>query len=316
VAVLFFSYAHADEALRDRLEVSLAMLRNSGVIQAWHDRRITAGDDFASTIDERMERADIILLLVSADFLASRYCYEIEMKRAMERQANGEARVIPVILRPCQWQDAPFGKLQAVPRDGVPVTKHANADEAFLEIANAIKAVVTKPSVSPTPEGTPPPSLPSTMLHASATVRSSNLRLKKTFTRADEDRFLDGAFEYMARFFEGSLAELQARNPQIETRFRRLNAETFTALAYREGTLAAFCRIFVSMVMGRGIAYSGDERSDGHSFNESLDVVHDDQMLGLRPSGFTSYALTGRTEFLTDEGAAEFYWARFMRGLQ
>lgn len=119
---LFFSYSHADEALRDQLEKQLAMLKRQGAIETWHDRRIGAGSDFGSEIDDHVNKDDIILLLVSSDFLASDYCYDREMLRAMERHKAGEAVVIPVILRACDWHNAPFGKLNAVPRDGRPVT--------------------------------------------------------------------------------------------------------------------------------------------------------------------------------------------------
>src|ERR1022692_4794022 len=96
---LFFSYSHKDEALRDVLEVHLAMLKRSGAITTWHDRRILVGDDFGQTIDENLEAADVILLLISPDFLASQYCYDRERTRALERADANEARVIPVILR-------------------------------------------------------------------------------------------------------------------------------------------------------------------------------------------------------------------------
>lgn len=90
MADVFFSYSHKDEALRDRLEVHLTMLKREGIIETWHDRRITAGDEFAGVIDARLESADLILLLVSADFLNSNYCFDVEMKRALERHAQAK----------------------------------------------------------------------------------------------------------------------------------------------------------------------------------------------------------------------------------
>lgn len=136
---LFFSYSHKDKDLRDKLEVQLSILKREGLIEAWHDRKIPAGDELDKAIDEKLEHADVILLLISPDFLASRYCYDIEVKRAMQRHAEGSARVIPVILRACEWQNAPFGKLVAVPTDGKAVTKWRDRDQAFLDVAQKIR---------------------------------------------------------------------------------------------------------------------------------------------------------------------------------
>jgi TIR domain len=138
---LFYSYSHRDEALRKKLETHLSLLKDQGVIQDWHDRRIQAGTEWDGVISENLERAKIILLLVSADFLASRYCRDIELKRAMQRHQAGTARVIPVILRPVDWHSASFGKLAALPKDGKPITSWRNRDEAFTDIARGIREV-------------------------------------------------------------------------------------------------------------------------------------------------------------------------------
>ena len=115
---LFFSYSHKDEVVRDELETHLVMLKRQGVIQTWHDRRIVAGDEFDGQISENLESAGIILLLVSPYFLASNYCYDVEMTRAMERHEAGEARVIPVIVDPCEWHPTPFGNYLPCPKTG------------------------------------------------------------------------------------------------------------------------------------------------------------------------------------------------------
>jgi hypothetical protein len=144
VITVFFSYAHHDEALRNELEKHLAMLKRQGVIDTWHDRKIDAGQDVHEEISEYLGKANIILLLVSADFLASDYCYDIEMRRALERHQRGEARIIPIILRPCEWQKAPFGRLVATPTDGKPITRFPNPDDAFLEVTQAIRKAAEK----------------------------------------------------------------------------------------------------------------------------------------------------------------------------
>ncbi|MDT5060674.1 MAG: hypothetical protein QOH63_1133 [Acidobacteriota bacterium] len=118
------------------------MLQRDGVIKGWHDRRIIASQEWDGKINEHLNSADIILLLVSSDFLASKYCYDIEVIRAMERHDAGETRVIPIILRPCDWQTAPFGKVQGLPKDAKPVTRWDDKDEAFLDIARGIRRAV------------------------------------------------------------------------------------------------------------------------------------------------------------------------------
>jgi len=141
---VFFSYSHRDQDLRAQLETHLSLLKHQGIISSWHDRKIIAGTEWAREIDEHLNTAQIILLLISADFLASSYCYDIEVMRAMERHNAGEARVIPIILRHCDWNLAPFGKLQALPTDGKPVDSRNwyNKDEAFHNIAQGIRKAV------------------------------------------------------------------------------------------------------------------------------------------------------------------------------
>ena len=146
---VFFSYAHEDEALRDQMANHLANLNNQGIIDKWHDRKIPPGNEWAGQIETRLNSAEIILLLISSDFMASPYCYTIEMTRAVERHDRGEARVIPVILRPCDWDGAPFSKLQALPKDALPVTRWADRDEAFLNVVTGIKAAIAELKAGP-----------------------------------------------------------------------------------------------------------------------------------------------------------------------
>lgn len=143
---IFYSYSHKDEKLRGELEKQLSLLNRQGIIAEWHDRKILAGQEWASKIDTHLNTADIILLLVSPDFMASDYCYSIEMKRAMERHEREEAHVIPIILRPVYWQGAPFGKLQALPTDAKPVTgpDWHSLDEALFDVAEGIRKAVAQ----------------------------------------------------------------------------------------------------------------------------------------------------------------------------
>src|SRR5712691_9859717 len=141
---IFYSYAHEDEALRKELEKHLSSLQQQGFIAGWHDRMISAGTEWEHQIDSHLDTAQIILLLISADFINSKYCYSIEMNRALARHEAGEARVIPIILRPVYWRNMPFGKLQVLPTDGKPVDSSHwhNRDEAFANIVEAIHKVI------------------------------------------------------------------------------------------------------------------------------------------------------------------------------
>jgi uncharacterized protein YjbI with pentapeptide repeats len=139
---LFCSYSHEDEAYLSVLRTWLSGLEWQGLIEWWHDREITPGWEWEEAIDKNIRMAEIILLLVTPDFMGSRYVYEQEIGKAVERHARGEARVIPVIVRPAAWEETSFGKLQALPKDGKPVTTWPNQDEAWLEVWKGIRKAV------------------------------------------------------------------------------------------------------------------------------------------------------------------------------
>jgi hypothetical protein len=314
LSTLFFSYSHVDEGLRDQLEIHLSALKRQGLISSWHDRRITAGSEFAAQIDEHLDSADVILLLVSPNFIASDYCYDLEMTRAMEKHKKGEARVIPIILRPCDWHDLPFGKLQAVPKDGKAINTWTNIDEAFLDVVKAIKRALQelrgKATVAPAiqPEPSPHSTIP--------VVRSSNLRIRKKFTDLDMDRFRHDGFEYLAKFFENSLQELAARNEGLDQTFRRIDANRFTAAAYLNGekVCQGSASIAGRTLGGNSIEYSMTDNPSSGGMNEAVSVKADDQMLYFEAMGMQSY---GREkEKLTFQGAAELFWDLFIQPLQ
>lgn len=337
MAKLFFSYCHVDEALRDRLEVHLSLMRNQGLISTWHDRGIVAGSNIDEAIDANLESADVILLLVSADFIASRYCYSVEMKRALERQADGTARVIPVIFEPCDWHSAPFGKLLAVPKDGKAVTTWPNQAEAWSDVARQIRKAIEEvapekitsqtlvdglqPGWSATPfarsSGQSTAGDASGAFTSQERPRSSNLRLKKEFTDYDRDKFLHDSFDYMAKFFDASLEELAARNEGIQVRFQRLDAQRFSAVAYRGGKSVAECSVRVGGLGGRSpslsFAYSANAASG--SSNEFISVESDTQSMYFTPMGMQSYGGQQKDQ-LSEQGASEYFWNLFIERLQ
>lgn len=314
MATVFFSYSHEDEELRNRLEKHLALLKRQGLIEAWHDRRILAGSDLDQAISQNLEAADIVLLLVSADFLASDYCYSREMQRAMQRHESGDAVVIPVILKPCDWHSAPFGKLLATPRDGKALTSWANLEEAFADVASHIrKRVEAANKTSSAPSTASAWSTAPAASVAMGGLRSSNLRLRKEFNEHDRDMFLHESFDLLARFFEGSLGELQERNAGVQTIFRRIDANCFTATIYQAGKKASECAIRLGGIGVRGITYSSDANPTGNSYNASISVEADDQGLYFNPMIF---GFGEGEKRMSKEAAAESFWAMLIRPLQ
>lgn len=318
---VFFSYSHKDEALRDQLEGHLAQLKHQGLIDAWYDRRIVAGDSVDNAIFNKLEAADIILLLVSSDFISSAYCYSREMARAMERHHAGQARVIPVILRHCDWSSAPFGKLMAAPRDGKPVMAWPDRDEAFTDVAKQVRLAVESSSSTVTRNLTTrtaaavTPSSESFEFPSATIPRSSNLRLKKEFAEQDKDDFLRSTFDYVCNFFDGSCEAIGERNPDVTSTFERIDSRRMAALLYRGGKRIAECSVRLEG-LGRenGIAYSYSASASQGSFNEMLNVVANDQHLFMKSMGMAWTG--GRDRHLSQEGAAEFLWNLFIKSAQ
>lgn len=141
---LFFCYSHKDRDLRDELDRHLAALRRTGLITAWYDGEILPGTPWGTEIENQLNTAQIILLLVSSDFMQSDYCYGKEMTRAMARHFAKKACVIPVLLRPVDWTGAPFSYLQMLPSNATPVTSWSDLDEALTDVAEGIRRVVTE----------------------------------------------------------------------------------------------------------------------------------------------------------------------------
>jgi TIR domain len=142
---VFFSYSHKDEEMRFELEKYLKNLKKQRSISGWHDGEIGAGNEWDKEIKTHLSQADIVLLLISQDFIASDYCYNIEMKESLERHKKGEACVVPIILRHSTWKEEQLlHELQALPTGGKPITRWPDRDEAFVEVVKGIQKVVDR----------------------------------------------------------------------------------------------------------------------------------------------------------------------------
>lgn len=323
---LFFSYSHKDEGLRDQLAVHLSAMKRQGVIDDWHDRSMLAGDHIDATIKAAMERADIVLLLVSPDFIASDYCYDVEMTQAVQRHIEGRCRTIPVILRPCDWHGTPFGKLLATPRDGKAVTLWRNLDEAFVDVARSIRAAAedmrrrkgggapagdVQPPVRAAPAASTPEAAPSP-----ATPPGRRLRLAGPATDAEKDDFMEAAFDTVLRRFRDELAALEGTHPGVRGSFRQIDADHFIATVYVNGDAKCRCKIWHGRGgMMRGINYSQNQSSDDSSLNENLSLEQAEGELRLKAMGWAMHG-NSRERTMDPEQAGAFYWSLFIQPLR
>lgn len=308
----FMSYSHADETLRLELAKHLATLRRQGVLKVWYDREIHAGSELDAEIRRNLEAADIILLLVSADFIHSDYCYGVELQRAMERHRAGEARVIPVILRPCDWQPV-LGTLMATPIDGRPVTSFANRDEGFLQVAQALRKVaedIARRGASAIRQdkstGADAPTLPAT----------TKVKVRRTITDRDRAKVLVETFSTILQVFKVSAGAAVADNPGLEIDIRQVDADHFTAGAYIDGRQVATCKIWHSPGDRHGgeIRFSYELHRDDNSWNESISIANASDRLALEPLGM-QFGVQPKSKELDPQQAAEYLWQLFIAPL-
>lgn len=290
------------------------MLKRQGLIEPWHDRRITAGENLGEEIDKNLARADVVLCLVSPDFLASDYCYSREMARALERDRTGAARVVPIILRHCDWHQSPLGKLLATPRDGKPVMAWADRDEAFNNVTSDIRSALEKLGKAPTPKRSDERSSNSEVI-IEPKPRSANLQTKKAFSDLERDQFLEASFEFIAEFFANSMRELNQRTPAIVGKFTRLDAHRFTASLYRDGKKQSGFTVFRGGMRGFGndISFSNSDSGETNSSNGGFSLRDMDGVLGFSQLfGFGS----SRDHPTSQLDVAEELWAKFIEPLQ
>jgi len=138
------SYSHKDERYLRELDVAVSQLRRNGLISVWYDRKILPGEEWDLEIDGCLSNADLVLLLVSPDFLASDYAYSREMSLALQQRESGMAIVIPIILRASDWTNSPLGSLQVLPSNARPVLSWANRDEAWLDVIRGLRRLITR----------------------------------------------------------------------------------------------------------------------------------------------------------------------------
>lgn len=302
----FISYSHRDEAKLERLHKHLAMLRRDGGISDWVDRKIKAGESIDRTISKELESCQIFLALVSPDFLASQYCYEREMSRAIERFEAGELVIVPVILEPCDWRASTLGQFKALPKDGKAVSEWANENTAFLDVVTELRRLVTPEGSSPArSSGAAPP----------AEKLKTKYRVQRTFDEIDRANYRRSAYRTIKDYFERNISEINS-------------VEGIRALLEEIGPLAFTCTILNRMKHPTGDAsltvratpqrsgfgmgdlyYSFQPHAPENTANGGFNVESDDYELFLKRNSFGS---DGRDRKWIPDEAAHRLWEELL----
>ena len=310
-ATAFISYAHADAKALDRLHKHLAMLKREGALNAWTDHAILPGDHVDEAISAQLEGSTIFVALVSPDYLASRYCYEKEFKRALALAQAGQIRIVPVILEPCDWLSSPLKDFLALPKDGLAISGWTNQNNAFLDVVTGLRRILTMPndrgeSGSGFGSAATPP--------RADTVRQP--RIKQDFDAIQRADFADKTFAIIRDYFRASCDELM-RIEDLRARFEVMDPTAFTCTVVNRGRLrGGEAHITVRNGKGRRMGFGGDisyvnERyAEANTSNGSIRVEHDDYNLFLAMDQFGS---SGRDkEKITPEQAATRLWTEFV----
>lgn len=311
---VFISYSHKDAAHLETLKIHLKPLERLGLIEPWFDGYMVPGDVIDDEVGRALLEADIILLLVSPDFLASEYCYTIEMERALSRHEKGQARVVPIILRECLWkQTAPFRGINALPTDGHAILSlyWPDKDEAWRIVAEGVQAAAG----APPPKARPAPS----PVKNSNPIAETDIPLpdvspmktppKRSVTDKERDDFKHEAFDHIARRFEASIEALE---DDLVGSFRRIDANRFTATIYQRGKKVGGFTVWIGgeHFSRDTINYVANDSGETRTINGGMSVELSDGSLYLKPSlGMFGMA---EDERMGMDKAAEHLWSQFV----
>ena len=317
MATAFISYSHKDERFREELEAHLAPLKRRGLLTTWHDRRLTAGDPLDEAISANLEQADLILMLISADFVASEYCFAKEMGRALERHKAGEARAISIICRPCDFHGLPFANFVLLPTDAKPVTMWADRDAAWVDVTRGIRTALVAPAASSARTQAPSTAAPAAAPKSSPQPTTPSW-LPKKFSDLDRHDFLEVSFERMWQAFNAYADQLQAQHPNLVVRRTRIDAQAFSIRVFVDGKEMGGGSVFHGgSPLGRDqICFSFDASAPRNSMNEWFSLEVENNVLALKSVGMLQIRSGERNRTLDADGAATALWEAIMDQLK
>lgn len=304
----FISYSHRDSEAVDRLHTHLATLRREGLIETWFDRRILPGDSIDDKITIELESCDIFLMLVSPDFLESDYCVDREMRRALERHDSGDARVIPIVIQPCDWTSSPLSKLKVLPKDGKPISEWINENNAYLDVVKELRRILDDQVTTISPE------------HPVSSVdlrTARNYRVKRDFDEIDRSDFRDRTFSLIRDYFQKAISEIDNID-DLRGRFEEITNKSFRCTVVNRVLVGSRGTAHITVHCGNNIFGLGDiyysfeqHASTGHA-NGSFSVNADEYELYL--SALMDFRFNAdHQERLTPDEVGKRIWDQFIR---
>ncbi|MFP1131562.1 toll/interleukin-1 receptor domain-containing protein [Asticcacaulis sp. W401b] len=299
---LFISYCHKDRAYTDRLCVHLSQLQREEKISVWFDHEITAGSDLSKEIRSELESSDVFIAMISPDYLASRYCMDVELAVALERHKAGKIRLVPVVLEPCEWKMSAIKELKATPRDGQPVSEWQNQNTAFLDVVSEIRRAIDVFGQAITSQSFGDATL-APQLETSARI----YRAKKEFDRIDRSDFKFKSFEEIKAHFKSLVSEINGVEG-LKARFSDLGSSSFSCTLLnallRNGTSAITVHCHSGSSGFGDLYYSNTENAPTNTCNGSFSIKSDDYELYWT----ASFGFSMKEERLTAIEVAESLW--------
>ncbi len=306
---VFISYSHRDAAALERLHTHLAVLRRENLIDEWYDREILGGGDFNAAIAQRMDESELFLLLVSPDFLNSDYCYDVEMKRALDMHENGQARVVPIIIEPCDWTSSPLGRLKAVPKDGKPIAEWTNPNTAYLDVVQELRRIVQ----AYVQRAKPAPGVASAPTNTAEPAASRRYRVKHDFDAIEKAEFLEKSFAEVRDYFQQAAEEITGVD-ELKARFVSYSATSFGGTLVNRKKQHGTAHITVHRRTGMmglpDIYFSFNENAAANTSNGGFSLEVDEYELFFSGSVF---GFGDRKEKLSARGVAESLWIDFLK---
>lgn len=308
MAKVFISYSHRDEKALDRLHVHLAMLKREGLVETWYDRQLFAGQEIDHEISANLRDSEIFIALTSPDFLASNYCYEQEMKTALDRHEAGSLIVIPVIIEACDWKTSPLGRLKALPKDGKPISTWTNEAVAYLDVITELRRVLGKKNFKNFVDQ----DAQSTKGASEISQSRKRYRIKKEFDSIDRAEFAKLAFDRIREYFQLSIDEINEIGEPLRALFENMNESAFTCTVLNKAgrNLEASITFHLQGKRSFGdIIYSFSHRAADNTANGQIQVGWDEYEQFLTMDAF---GLSSQKERLSAEEAAEKIWHEYI----